>query len=88
MAEDLCAETFLAAVDAVRGPAPPALSVPWAIGVARHKLLDHWRRQARDERRFEMLAGSATDPAEDRFNPDALDAERSPIDSSHSTGRR
>ncbi len=76
VAEDLCAETFLAAVDAVRGPAPPAVSVAWAIGVARHKLIDHWRRQARDDRRFEMLAGSATDPTEDGFDPDAVDAQR------------
>src|SRR4029078_4903079 len=28
----------------------PALSVPWRIGVARHKLADHWRRRARDTR--------------------------------------
>ena len=75
VAEDLCAETFLAAVDAVRGPAPPAVSVPWAIGVARHKLLDHWRRQARDERRFEMLAGSVGDPPEVGFDPAAVDAQ-------------
>ena len=35
------------------------LSVPWALGVARHKLVDHWRRQARDERRFRAIAGLA-----------------------------
>lgn len=76
VAEDLCAETFLAAVDAVRGPAPPTVSVAWAIGVARHKLIDHWRRQARDERRFEMLAGSAGEPADDGFDPAVVDAQR------------
>jgi RNA polymerase sigma-70 factor (ECF subfamily) len=49
VAEDLTAETFLAAVDGVRrtGTAPP--NVAWLIGVARHKLADHWRRQAREE---------------------------------------
>jgi len=26
------------------------VSVPWLVGVARHKLVDHWRRQAREER--------------------------------------
>ena len=26
------------------------MSVPWLVGVARHKLVDHWRRQAREER--------------------------------------
>jgi RNA polymerase sigma-70 factor, ECF subfamily len=29
---------------------PAALDVPWVIGVARHKLADHWRRRAREER--------------------------------------
>ncbi len=77
VAEDLSAETFLAAVDAVRGTNPPALSVPWAIGVARHKLVDHWRRQARDERRLEVLAGGAPAEAEEPdFDPSAVDARR------------
>jgi DNA-directed RNA polymerase specialized sigma24 family protein/catechol 2,3-dioxygenase-like lactoylglutathione lyase family enzyme len=59
VAEDLTAETFLAAVDAVRGVrgAPPApLSTGWLIGVARHKLCDHWRRQAREQRTLRAVA--------------------------------
>jgi RNA polymerase sigma-70 factor (ECF subfamily) len=52
LAEDLTAETFLAAVDK---PAPDGLSMGWLIGVARHKLADHWRRQAREERRLELV---------------------------------
>ena len=55
VAEDLTAETFLAAVDAARRDEPPPRTLPWIIGVARHKLVDHWRRQARDERRFQLL---------------------------------
>jgi RNA polymerase sigma-70 factor, ECF subfamily len=55
LAEDLTAETFLAAVDAVRGDDPPLLSMPWIIGVARHKLVDHWRRQAREERNLRSV---------------------------------
>ena len=43
LAEDLTAESFLAAVHAVRKPGAPGPSVPWLIGVARHKLADHWR---------------------------------------------
>lgn len=50
IAEDLTAETFLAAVSAVRKERPPALGTAWLIGVARHKLVDHWRRQQREER--------------------------------------
>jgi RNA polymerase sigma-70 factor (ECF subfamily) len=61
LAEDLTAETFLAAVDAVRVPTAAPLSVAWLIGVARHKLVDHWRRQAREDRGLRGLAG---DPRE------------------------
>lgn len=44
-AEDLTSETFLAAMDAARKEIPPPISVPWLIGVARHKLADHYRRR-------------------------------------------
>ncbi|MEZ0050732.1 RNA polymerase sigma-70 factor (ECF subfamily) [Mycobacterium sp. MAA66] len=44
-AEDLTSETFLAAMDAARKDRPPVISVPWLIGVARHKLADHYRRR-------------------------------------------
>lgn len=46
-AEDLTSETFLAAMDAARRPDPPPISVPWLLGVARHKLADHYRRRHR-----------------------------------------
>jgi len=49
VAEDLTSETFFAAVDAVRREPPTAVSTPWLIGVARHKLVDHWRRRGREE---------------------------------------
>jgi RNA polymerase sigma-70 factor (ECF subfamily) len=50
VAEDLTSETFLAAVDAVRRGTVPDLTVAWLIGVARHKLVDHWRRRSVEER--------------------------------------
>src|SRR5262249_28145994 len=37
-------------------PAPATLSTGWLIGVARHKLSDHWRRQAREERTLRAVA--------------------------------
>jgi RNA polymerase sigma-70 factor, ECF subfamily len=43
-AEDLTSETFLAAMDAARRVEPPPVSIPWLLGVARHKLADHYRR--------------------------------------------
>ncbi|BBY17553.1 RNA polymerase sigma factor [Mycolicibacterium litorale] len=44
-AEDLTSETFLAAMDAARRDTSAPISVPWLIGVARHKLADHYRRR-------------------------------------------
>ena len=69
IAEDLTAETFLAAVQAVQRNAVPDLSVAWLIGVARHKLVDHWRRQARDERSLRALPddGDAVDDVAAHF---------------------
>ena len=72
VAEDLTAETFLAAVDAVRRDDPPVVSVPWIIGVARHKLIDHWRRSAREESRLRAIAdghpGTTDDTTEARLD--------------------
>ncbi len=62
LAEDLTAETFLAAVDAVRRDDATTLSVPWVIGVARHKLIDHWRAQARDDRSLRAMVDDAPPP--------------------------
>jgi RNA polymerase sigma-70 factor (ECF subfamily) len=56
VAEDLTSETFLA-VAAGRKDVP--LTVAWLIGVARHKLVDHWRWQARQERLLQAVEGSS-----------------------------
>jgi RNA polymerase sigma-70 factor (ECF subfamily) len=50
VAEDLTSETFLAAVAAVKAGKVRELTAAWLIGVARHKLVDHWRRRDREER--------------------------------------
>jgi RNA polymerase sigma-70 factor (ECF subfamily) len=47
LAEDLTQETFLAAVAELRRGTAVVVPVPWILGVARHKLLDHFRRQRR-----------------------------------------
>lgn len=73
LAEDLTAETFLAAVTAARRPGTPPPSVPWLIGVARHKLADHWRRREREERGLRLLDGDGT--VEDPWD-EAIDAIR------------
>lgn len=66
-AEDLTAETFLAAVDALRGDRPPDLSVAWLIRVARNKLVDHWRRREREERKLALLHAEP-DPVDDAWD--------------------
>ena len=68
-AEDITAETFLAAVQAIERNAVPDLTVAWLIGVARHKLVDHWRRQAREARNLRLVPGEEAEPdgVDERF---------------------
>ena len=56
VAEDLASETYLAAVDAIGRGTLREPSTAWLIGVARHKLVDHWRRLAREDRRLHAVA--------------------------------
>ncbi|MDQ1439218.1 MAG: polymerase sigma-70 factor, subfamily [Acidimicrobiaceae bacterium] len=76
VAEELTSETFLAAAAAVGQARPPRVDMPWLVGVARHKLVDHWRRREREDRNLRAVA---TDPgAEDPWDArlDALRAEQ------------
>lgn len=68
-AEDLTSETFLAAADAVRRGTVAELTTAWLIGVARHKLVDHWRRREREQRSLAVVA------AEPECPDDAWDVE-------------
>jgi RNA polymerase sigma-70 factor (ECF subfamily) len=71
VAEDLTAETFLAAVRAEADGDGPT-SVGWLIGTARHKLVDHWRRVEREQRGLRLMDD---DPVEDPWDAE-LDALR------------
>ena len=68
LAEELTAETFMAAVDAVKRETVSDLTVAWIIGVARHKLVDHWRREERESRAFRAIAEPADEPAKDEWD--------------------
>jgi len=35
------------------------MTVPWLVGVARHKLVDHWRRVARVQRSLAVEPSSS-----------------------------
>ena len=50
IAEDLTADTFLAAVGQIQRDAVDDVTIAWLIGIARHKLIDHWRREGRRPR--------------------------------------
>lgn len=39
----------------------------WLVGIARHKLVDHWRRTEREERKLQMVH-DATDDADDPWD--------------------
>ena len=54
-AEDLTAETFMAAVESIGRSVVRNVTVGWLIGIARHKLVDHWRRLERDERNLRAV---------------------------------
>lgn len=75
LAQDLTAQTFLAAVGAVRGDERVVLSVGWLIGVARHKLIDHWRAQEREERGLRLTWGGDEPEHDDPWDAE-LDALR------------
>jgi RNA polymerase sigma-70 factor (ECF subfamily) len=60
VAEDLTSETFVAAVRGLRSFDGRTEPLAWLIGIARHKLADHYRRAEREERATLHLA--TTDP--------------------------
>jgi RNA polymerase sigma-70 factor, ECF subfamily len=70
-AEDLTAETFLAAVRATRSGTAD-VSIPWLIGTARHKLIDHWRREGRQREALDDLYEGATEAVDSNDPVDAL----------------
>ena len=61
VAEDLTAETFTAAVAAMRQGQMGELTVGWLVGVARHKLVDHWRQVGREERGLSVIERQQVD---------------------------
>jgi RNA polymerase sigma-70 factor, ECF subfamily len=67
-AEDLTTEVFMAAVESIHRSVVNDVTVGWLIGIARHKLVDHWRRVERDERRLNAIAGELDDGHDDPWD--------------------
>lgn len=55
VAEDLTQEAFVAAVAELRGGRRVDAPLPWLYGIARHKLVDHYRRESRLGRTLSSL---------------------------------
>ncbi len=55
LSEELTAETFMAAVESIRRGAVEAVTTAWLVGIARHKLVDHWRRAEREQRNLRAV---------------------------------
>jgi len=68
LAEDLTAETFLAAVAACRREPPPVPSTGWLVGIARHKLVDHWRAAEREARGLVAVADGRVSDVSDPWD--------------------
>jgi RNA polymerase sigma-70 factor (ECF subfamily) len=65
LAEEITADTMLAAVDVLGHDPPRSMSTAWLVGIARHKLVDYWRRLGREESGLSTLARQAQDDVED-----------------------
>jgi RNA polymerase sigma-70 factor (ECF subfamily) len=74
VAEDLTAETFVAAVEAAGRGTVAEVNVAWLVGIARHKLADHWRRVGREERGLVAAEAAGIDALDDPWDA-WLDAE-------------
>jgi len=61
LAEDLTQETFMAAVKEIQKQGGVAAPIPWILGVARHKLMDHYRAREREERKIKSMQRSRED---------------------------
>ena len=60
LAEDHTSASLLAAVDRLLAGEIDRISVAYVVGIARHKLVDHWRRLERDRRQLERHTASET----------------------------
>src|SRR4051812_27032663 len=72
VAEDVTSEVFMGAVDSVRRGRVDDVTTAWLIGIARHKLVDHWRQVEREQRR---LTAVAAEPVADVDADDPWDAQ-------------
>jgi len=61
LAEDLTQDTFVALTAELRRDKPECADVRWLLTVARHRFLDHVRREARAQRKLRLVAMAPVD---------------------------
>ncbi len=64
VAEDITTEVFVGAIDSIRRNAVTDVTIAWLIGIARHKLVDHWRQLEREQRHLEAVADLDEGPSD------------------------
>lgn len=77
LAEELTQETFVEAIRSLHRASGGGDEIGWMIGIARHRLADHYRSLARQERGFLALVTNSqpeTDSSWPQFDDDLLDA--------------
>jgi RNA polymerase sigma-70 factor (ECF subfamily) len=55
LADELTAETFACAFVTLQRATVPKGELPWLLGIATHKLADHWRRESREQRKYRAV---------------------------------
>jgi RNA polymerase sigma-70 factor (ECF subfamily) len=66
--EDLTTEVFLGAVESIHRGAVEGVTVAWLIGIARFKLVDHWRRVEREARNLQAVADGSPGESIDEWD--------------------
>jgi RNA polymerase sigma-70 factor (ECF subfamily) len=74
LADELTAETFACAFVTLRRASAPRTGLPWLLGIATHKLADHWRRESREQRTYRAAVDQYRDV--DRACDSGLDTSR------------
>src|SRR4051794_505863 len=64
LAEDLTQETFAAIATAITAGREEAQCMPWVMGVARHKLIDHYRHCEGERRQLALAWASGLGQAD------------------------
>lgn len=70
VAEDVTQEAFLAAVREVKKGTVVQEPTSWLFGLARHKLYDHFRHEAREERKLALVWDAQPEGGWDDSGPD------------------